>query len=70
MLVSVQQQTTIQAEEPSGSQAWDQDLAALIQRISDEDQLAFDALYNATHTLVYSLSTRTEVLNHFLGNVP
>ncbi len=58
MLNSVQQQTNGRTENPSRSQAWDQKLAALIQRIDDGDQLAFNTFYYATRTLVYSLALR------------
>ena len=37
---------------------WNPELTALIQRVSQGDQLAFAALYNATRSLVYGLAVR------------
>ncbi len=58
MSYALQQQTTAGAQESSRSQEWDQDLAELIQRIGEGDQLAFTAFYNATHAVVYGLALR------------
>ena len=53
-----QRQTKIEVQPPSRSQAWDQDLAELVQRTGQGDQAAFTMLYNATHTFVYGLALR------------
>lgn len=55
---TLQQRPTVGAQEPSQSQSCDQDLAALIQRIGQGDQEAFNTFYNATHALVYGLALR------------
>ena len=41
-----------------GMRHWNPELTALIQRISQGDQLAFAALYDATRSLVYGLAWR------------
>jgi RNA polymerase sigma-70 factor (ECF subfamily) len=41
-----------------GIRNWNPELATLIQRISQGDQQAFAALYNATRSLVYGLAVR------------
>ena len=43
---------------PSRSQNWNEELTALIQRLSHGDQLAFTALYNATHSMIYGLALK------------
>ncbi len=58
MTYALQQQTAAGAQLSSRSQAWDQDLTELIQRIGQGDQAAFTALYNATHAFVYGLALR------------
>jgi RNA polymerase sigma-70 factor, ECF subfamily len=42
----------------NGIRNWNPELTALMQRISQGDQLAFAALYDATRSLVYSLAVR------------
>lgn len=58
MTYAFQQPTTVDAQPPSQSQVWDQDLTELLQRIAQGDQSAFTTLYHATHALVYGLALR------------
>ncbi|ETX02301.1 MAG: hypothetical protein ETSY1_04125 [Candidatus Entotheonella factor] len=58
MTYALQQQTVTGAPSSNRSQAWDQDLTELIQRMSQGDQIAFTAFYQATHTAVYGLALR------------
>jgi RNA polymerase sigma-70 factor (ECF subfamily) len=63
MTYALQPQATIGAprlnrSQAGRSQAWDQDLTELIQRIGQGDQSAFTAFYKATHALVYGLALR------------
>ena len=58
MSYALQQQTTARAQQSSRSEAWDQELTELIQRIGQGDQTAFTAFYNSTHAFVYGLALR------------
>lgn len=58
MTEAFQPQTIVRTPSSSRPQTWNQDLTALIQQIRQGDQSAFNALYQATHPLIYGLALR------------